>query len=168
MERVVCISMFFVGYNFTDLLMAAQAYGAMLSHRALSIPDVVYLVLHEVRHDRPALASSARCCRAFHEPAIDLLWRDLDSFVPLRNLLPCLSLTDERNLGAETAVSAYGRSSRPVCLTSRISQGRPSLTSLQRFQHYARRVRSWVPEKDGSDTCESIPCQLHHGLIQNH
>ncbi len=36
----------------------------------------------------PAWARAARVCVAFHEPAIRLLWRSLDSVVPLLNLLP--------------------------------------------------------------------------------
>ena len=33
-----------------------------------------------------------------------------------------------------------------------VSQQRPNESSLKRFQHYAGRVRSWIPERDGSDT----------------
>jgi hypothetical protein len=35
-----------------------------------------------------SLARLARTCKAFKEPALDVLWRDLDSFVPLLTLLP--------------------------------------------------------------------------------
>ncbi len=37
---------------------------------------------------RKALARLARTCKAFKEPALDLLWKDLDSFVPLVSLFP--------------------------------------------------------------------------------
>ena len=35
-----------------------------------------------------SLARLARTCKAFQEPALDVLWRDLDSFVPLVTLFP--------------------------------------------------------------------------------
>jgi hypothetical protein len=34
------------------------------------------------------LARSARCCKAFHDPSLDRLWRDLPSVFPLWDLLP--------------------------------------------------------------------------------
>lgn len=77
----------------------------MLAHRALSIADVVCLILHEVKNDKTTLAHVARCCQTFHEPSLDILWRDLRSFIPLRNLLP--GLMDDRAQGAhaQTIVS---------------------------------------------------------------
>lgn len=37
---------------------------------------------------RRSLARLARTCKAFKEPALNVLWRDLDSLVPLLSLLP--------------------------------------------------------------------------------
>jgi hypothetical protein len=37
---------------------------------------------------RKVLARLARTCKAFREPALNILWRDLDSFVPLVALFP--------------------------------------------------------------------------------
>ena len=37
---------------------------------------------------RKVLARLARTCKAFKEPALDMLWRDLDSFVPLASAFP--------------------------------------------------------------------------------
>ena len=37
---------------------------------------------------RKALSRLARTCKAFKEPALDMLWRDLDSFVPLVSAFP--------------------------------------------------------------------------------
>jgi hypothetical protein len=59
-----------------------------MAHRALSIPDIVYLVFDQVGEDKSTLARSARCCKAFHNPALDMLWSDLPSVFPLWNLLP--------------------------------------------------------------------------------
>ena len=41
----------------------------------------------DVNDHLPAWARAARVCVAFHGPAIRLLWRKLDSVVPLLNLL---------------------------------------------------------------------------------
>ena len=35
-----------------------------------------------------SLARLARTCKAFKEPALDILWRDLDNFIPLVTLFP--------------------------------------------------------------------------------
>ena len=39
------------------------------------------------RWDRPSLVACARVCHAFYGPAIDLLWREMDTIVPLWDLL---------------------------------------------------------------------------------
>ncbi|KAL4066484.1 hypothetical protein V8B97DRAFT_1874426 [Scleroderma yunnanense] len=77
-------------------------------HRALLMPEIIRLIFTFVRefdevptdenfpsqpmiHSTPgktALASLARTCRAFHEPAIDELWMHLEALDPLIKLLP--------------------------------------------------------------------------------
>ncbi|KAJ7604232.1 hypothetical protein FB45DRAFT_1083102 [Roridomyces roridus] len=54
-------------------------------HRALQIPEIVSLVSRCAGED--SLAALARTCRAFCEPALDLLWEEQDM---LRNLLHCM------------------------------------------------------------------------------
>jgi hypothetical protein len=61
-----------------------------MAHRALSIPDIVCLVFDQVGDDNPTLAHLTRCCRAFHNPSLDILWKDLPSVFPLWNLLPLM------------------------------------------------------------------------------
>lgn len=54
-------------------------------------PDALKKLLEcilETQGGRKSLARLARTCKAFKEPALDLLWRDLDSFVPLVTLFP--------------------------------------------------------------------------------
>ncbi|GJE99663.1 hypothetical protein PsYK624_159340 [Phanerochaete sordida] len=46
-----------------------------------------------------SLARLARTCKAFKEPALDVLWRDLDSFVPLVTLFPNTLLKRARRPG---------------------------------------------------------------------
>lgn len=44
--------------------------------------------------ERRSLLSSARVCRAFKRPALDLLWSKLPSFIPILKLLPQLGNCD--------------------------------------------------------------------------
>jgi hypothetical protein len=66
----------------------------MAPHAALCIPEILAIVLDNSVEDKSALAHSAQCCKAFLNPALDILWRDLPSVRPLQNLLPTLYSTD--------------------------------------------------------------------------
>jgi hypothetical protein len=68
----------------------------MAPHAALCIPEILALVLDNLNsvEDKSALAHSAQCCKAFLNPALDILWRDLPSVRPLQNLLPTLYSTN--------------------------------------------------------------------------
>jgi hypothetical protein len=48
---------------------------------------------------RRALSRLARTCRAFCEPALDILWRDLDSLIPILGLFPGHVLKKARKPG---------------------------------------------------------------------
>lgn len=50
-------------------------------HACLEIGEVLYLIFEEA--SRGTLAALAVTCRAFKEPALSTLWRELYSFVPL-------------------------------------------------------------------------------------
>jgi hypothetical protein len=41
-----------------------------------------------VVHARSQLLRLATCCKAFSEPALDLLWRKMDDLLPLLKILP--------------------------------------------------------------------------------
>ncbi|KAJ6487555.1 hypothetical protein DFH09DRAFT_1105816 [Mycena vulgaris] len=69
--------------------------------RALAIPEVVSLVFEEVASPPPGLPSSAnrpygavglarlaRTCRAFSDPALDLLWKSQYTIIPLLRCFP--------------------------------------------------------------------------------
>ncbi|KAI0095121.1 hypothetical protein BDY19DRAFT_880298 [Irpex rosettiformis] len=45
---------------------------------------------------RKTLARLSRTCKAFKEPALDMLWRDLDSFVPLVSVFPNILMKRSR------------------------------------------------------------------------
>lgn len=51
-------------------------------HRALSIPEVLQLVLSS-DVSRATLRSAALTCSIWQDPALDQLWKDLDSIFPI-------------------------------------------------------------------------------------
>ena len=57
-----------------------------IQHRALYIGEV-YRNICRVANDS-TLAVLARTCKYFHEPAVQMLWRDLPDLVPLVKLFP--------------------------------------------------------------------------------
>ena len=69
--------------------------------------------LLEVIHDTPngsrTVARLARTCKAFNEPAMDVLWNELDSFLPLIGLFPAYIMKRARRpgLGLVRPVSPY-------------------------------------------------------------
>lgn len=48
---------------------------------------------------RRSLSRLARTCRAFADPALDVLWRDLDSIIPIIGLFPGHLLKKTRKPG---------------------------------------------------------------------
>ncbi|KAI9069376.1 hypothetical protein FKP32DRAFT_1671432 [Trametes sanguinea] len=74
----------------------------MTPHRALWNVDVWYTICEWARliHDsenegRRTLARLARVCKALHEPAVCVLWRELDSIFPIFLVLPSFVLRRE-------------------------------------------------------------------------
>ena len=55
-------------------------------HRALSIVEILYLICTFATN--PALIRLARCCRDFHNPAIQVLWHDIPDLSPLVRCFP--------------------------------------------------------------------------------
>ncbi|KAH9913354.1 hypothetical protein B0H21DRAFT_385867 [Amylocystis lapponica] len=73
--------------------------------------------------DRRTLAKTARVCKAFSDPALNILWRHLFTLLPLFNLFPVSLLTFPGD--------------PKYCLDGEVAEH-----DLERFQRYARRVRS--------------------------
>ncbi|KAG2119628.1 uncharacterized protein F5147DRAFT_832332 [Suillus discolor] len=67
-------------------------------HRALLISEVLSAIFAHVNENigsqnvgkKSSLEALARTCKAFHEPAMDLLWADLDGITPLLGCVPRL------------------------------------------------------------------------------
>lgn len=77
---------------------------------------------------RRSLSRFARTCRAISEPALDLLWKELDSIAPIIGLFPASLLKKARRPGLglvscyDCAFNAFGPNSynfRPVSLAMR-------------------------------------------------
>ncbi|KAJ7171369.1 hypothetical protein C8R46DRAFT_1088249 [Mycena filopes] len=62
-------------------------------HQALQIPEILSLILGSL-HTRPksnsirALAAAARTCRAFSEPALDILWEEQSTIMHVLDCIP--------------------------------------------------------------------------------
>ncbi|KAJ7476430.1 hypothetical protein FB451DRAFT_1557344 [Mycena latifolia] len=102
--------------------------------------------------DRPksALASIARTCKAFTEPALDLLWRELTALLPLLKLLPAMM-----------EASGVYMLLRPL-----------HAADFARFDYYGARVRSVKitnPENSGLDSSIFVRLAREHtGAILPH
>ncbi|KII86186.1 hypothetical protein PLICRDRAFT_177771 [Plicaturopsis crispa FD-325 SS-3] len=113
-------------------------------HRCLSINEILLMVCHELLDYRfmnhlktRDVARLARTCRAFHEPALDLIWYELDSLGPLVRTFPA-DLWEQREV-----VDEDGGDFTELALIRPIH---PS--DWTRFQFYARRIRrlDFIPE----------------------
>ncbi|KAH9927577.1 uncharacterized protein B0H18DRAFT_1210571 [Fomitopsis serialis] len=107
-------------------------------HRALFCDDIleeIFLRLQECDEQgaRPlgSLARSAVVCRTFSPHALDALWADVDSLVPILQLFPA------RRLKVECQCNDMTNPESTVCM-ERIVNAR----SMRRFQGYARRIRA--------------------------
>ncbi|KAF9465369.1 hypothetical protein BDZ94DRAFT_1320423 [Collybia nuda] len=71
-----------------------EILGLQRMHRCLLIPEIVRLICSEVDRSfvgaerRRTVKALAQTCRLFQEPALDILWRKLDSLTPLIKCIP--------------------------------------------------------------------------------
>jgi hypothetical protein len=66
-------------------------------HRLLDLPTEILLHIFTIIYENPqawgsvdsaTIAALARTCRTFKEPALDVLWEDIEGFKPLLLCLP--------------------------------------------------------------------------------
>jgi hypothetical protein len=83
-------------------------------HRALAITELLSHILREVCNDDEGLnlcrgikdmARVSQLCKTFRDPALDFLWRNLDSLLPLLQLLP-LEIHEEHSDKLSKVVSS--------------------------------------------------------------
>jgi hypothetical protein len=58
------------------------------SFRALYISEILSEISYQLEDDRKSLSHLARCCKAFSDPALDVLWKRMSLFSPFIPLLP--------------------------------------------------------------------------------
>ncbi|KAG2149025.1 uncharacterized protein EDB93DRAFT_1143157 [Suillus bovinus] len=54
----------------------------------LCISEILAVILDGLQGDKKSLYNMACCCRAFTDPALDMLWRSMRSFAPFTSLIP--------------------------------------------------------------------------------
>lgn len=91
-------------------------------HRALRIPELLYAVFELLIADKceRSTASAATSCRTFFEPAMDVLWKDIDDITVLFKLWPPSALmrdniTKLNYVSAEVARRLPPRSTTRSC-----------------------------------------------------
>lgn len=94
---------------------------------ALYISEILSEISYQLEDDRKSLSSLARCCKAFSDPALDVLWRRMSLFSPFIPLLPPKVLT----LWVECQFNAKGITGFQC----------PPMHEWKAFDAYARRVR---------------------------
>ncbi|KAG2138050.1 uncharacterized protein EDB93DRAFT_1253437 [Suillus bovinus] len=60
----------------------------LASPHALYISEILFAISYHLADDKKTLARLARCCHAFSEPALSVLWSSVRSFSPFIPLLP--------------------------------------------------------------------------------
>ncbi|KAG8953603.1 hypothetical protein FRC00_006187 [Tulasnella sp. 408] len=119
----------------------------ILMHRALSIPEVLQLVLSS-DISQETIRNAALTCSLWKDPALDRLWKELDSVFPLVWVLIPLELEATTKApfphpGALKRFEAYGRRIRKLVFD--ISPDTGDTVGLKAFQTIAQVRR---PDKD--------------------
>ncbi|KAF7333422.1 hypothetical protein MVEN_02358000 [Mycena venus] len=135
-------------------------------HLALGIPEIVEIICAQLASPllnslrRRDFAALARTCKAFHNPALDVLWRKQDTLTRLLKCLPS-HLWEEvmRLIKAPLPedwekISAYSRRIRELSLTESWSGGFPSSNVLETLASLPRslcpnlRSLNWAPKTE--------------------
>jgi hypothetical protein len=76
----------------------------------LKNPDLMAMTFSHLKNDASyrCLLNAALTCKDFLDVALDALWEELGSFVPLLILLPALQVEDEAYVCANVHVFLYG------------------------------------------------------------
>lgn len=103
-------------------------------------PEITKRILEhlaELPNGKRALSRVARACKALHEPAIEALWKDLDSLVPLIGLFPSKLLKRAKRPGLGLAKS-------------------PSESDWDRVLYYANRVQRLTYNESLNNVAPSV------------
>jgi hypothetical protein len=64
----------------------------------LKSPELMAMTLSHLQSDEQSLLNAALTCKDFLEEALDKIWENMDSMVPLLKVLPALQVEDEEYL----------------------------------------------------------------------
>ncbi|KAF8992676.1 hypothetical protein BDQ17DRAFT_197937 [Cyathus striatus] len=99
------------------------------------IPEIIKLIFEQLATDEYTLASLARTCRVFEDPALDVLWRELsDGFYQLVKCLPAHVWEEDEREDIQYVVLK-----QPI-----------ASADCFRFTYYARRVRRYTFNPESS------------------
>ncbi|KAI0962272.1 hypothetical protein AcV7_001152 [Taiwanofungus camphoratus] len=105
--------------------------------------------------NRKALVRSARVCKAFFDPALDVLWGSLDNLLPLFKIFTPFVKVRMNDMEAE-----HGVWTDVYCLCGDITED-----EWTRFQQYARRVRTLCHDLYG--TKSNIDSMVYTYLVRH-
>jgi hypothetical protein len=91
-------------------------------HRALAITELLIHILREVYNDEGLnlrrgikdIASASQVCKTFRDPALDFLWRNIDSLLPLLRLLPLETHEEHADKARLSKVVSLARHQSPL------------------------------------------------------
>ncbi|KIJ08723.1 hypothetical protein PAXINDRAFT_120203, partial [Paxillus involutus ATCC 200175] len=113
-------------------------------HRCLQITEIlleIFEVVFTSKNRYPDLAGLARTCRSFSEPALDRLWHNQPSLLPLVMCFP-------------RDILAFSDYNHVAILTVKFTKA-PSVQDWERPSVYAKRIRTiMIDSSRGIDKCE--------------
>ncbi|KAG1717313.1 uncharacterized protein EDB91DRAFT_1191790 [Suillus paluster] len=107
----------------------------------LCISEILAVILDALQDDKKSLYHMSCCCRAFADPALDILWRSMHSFSPFASLIP----------QSASFVTDAQTGDRDI-LKYRCN----SLGDWKTFDKYAARVRSLHVGEHNNDNADVI------------
>ncbi|OAX38495.1 hypothetical protein K503DRAFT_158681 [Rhizopogon vinicolor AM-OR11-026] len=121
-------------------------------HRALAISELLTHILGDLYNgDRDGIkdiARASRVCKSFRDPALDFLWRNVDSIFPLLRLLPLDLETHGEHHGTAQLLKTLGDLKSPDC------------------QHYIS-ISNRVRTLSFSEPREPIPYRLMNVIVKH-
>jgi hypothetical protein len=140
-------------------------------HRALAITELLTHILREVYNDEGLnlrqgikdIARVSQVCKTFQDPALDFLWRHIDSLLPLLRLLP-LEIHEEHGDNARLS-KVVSLAPLPATFSLLIfPQGLVDLKSSERERYFS--ISSRVRTLSFSEPREPIPRNLIDDIVE--
>ena len=105
-----------------------------MAHRVLGIAEILGLIFENLQDDTQSLALSARTCKSFLEPALDVLWKQVRSVDGLEKLMP-------KSMTKSMTMKIVGNYHSSITIFDTFLQIVDATSDWTRFDFYAKRVR---------------------------